>query len=78
MKASTCLFNHDVDFVSVFHFECFRRVVLLDALAIEDEAALVVAKTLSLAVCIHEFLKLSLLLYLKKDFGSVLRLDLDV
>ena len=53
--AATCLLYHDIDFVTIFHFQGLWCVVVFNALSIENEATLVIRKTLSLAVGIHEF-----------------------
>ena len=72
------MLDHDVDFVSVLHLEGLWRVVLLDALTVEDEATLIVAEALALAVGVHQLLELRLLLDLEEDLGAVLCLNLDV
>ena len=75
---STGLFNHDVDFITVLHFESVRGVLLLQSLSIKNESALVVGKTLSLAVGIHQLLQLGGPLDFEEDLGSILGLHLDV
>ena len=77
-ELSTCLFNHHIDLISVFHLERSRCIVVFDALSVENEATLVVAEALALTISIHQFLKLCGFLYLKEDFGAILRLHFDV
>ena len=72
------MFDHDVDLVTIFHLEAVWSVVVLDPLSVEYEAALVVGEALPLAVGVHEFLELGGPLDLEVDFGSILRLNLDV
>ena len=72
------LLHHDINLVTILHLECLGRIILFDSLSIKNEAALVVAQSLSLTVRIHQFLQLSLLLDLEKDFSTVLRLHFDV
>ena len=66
MGASSLL-NHDIDLVAIVHLEGFGRVVILDPLSIENEAALVAREALPLAVGIHELLELGRLLNLKEN-----------
>ena len=72
------LLNHDVDLVAVVHFQGLWGVVILDALTVENESALVVGEALSLAVSFHELLELRGPFDLEKDFGTVLSLHLYV
>ena len=72
------MLDHDIDLVAVFHFKAVRRIVVLDSLSIENEAALIICETLSLAVGIHQFLQLSGPFDLKVNFGSILSLNLDI
>ena len=72
------LLHHDVNLITILHLECLGCVILFDSLTIKNEATLVVAESLSLTVRIHQFLQLSLLLDLEKDFGTVLCLHFDV
>ena len=72
------LLDHYVDFVAVLHLERLWCVVVFDPLAVKNEAALVIRQTLALAVGVHEFLQLRLLLDLKEDFGSILCLHFNV
>ena len=78
MSCSARLLDHYVDFVAIIHLERLRGVVVLDALAIENEAALVVRKALALAIGFHELLQLSGPLDLEEYLAPVLRLDLDI
>ena len=72
------LLHHHVDLVAVVHLQRLRRVVVLDSLAIEDEPALIVGETLSLAVGFHQLLELRALFDFKEDLCPVLSFDLDV
>ena len=64
---SACLLNHDVDFVSIVHFKGLWCVVVLDALSVENKAALVVGESLALAVSFHQLLQLRGLLDLEEN-----------
>ena len=77
-SSATSLFNHDIYLITVFHLEFVRGVIVLEALTVEDEAALVARESLSLAVGVHEFLELSRALDLEEDLRAILRLHLDV
>ena len=72
------LLDHDVDFVAVVHFEGQGCVVVLDALAVEDEPALVVRQALALAVSLHQLFELGGPLDLEENLRAVLGLHLDV
>ena len=72
------LLDHDIDLVAILHLEAVRSVVVLDSLAVEDEAALVVGEALSLAVGVHELLELRGSLDFEVDLGAILSLDFDV
>ena len=75
---TSCLLHHNVDLVSILHFECVGGVVLFYPLTVKNEAALIVAQALSLAVRVHQLLQLRRLLYLEEDLSPILRLNLDV
>ena len=75
---STCLFDHHIDFVSIFHLKRGRGVRFLDSFTVEDESARVSGESLSLAVGVHELFELGCLFDFEEDFRSVLRFDLDV
>lgn len=64
---ATSLLDHDVYLVSVVHLESLWGIVVLDALAIEYEATLVVAEALALAISLHQLLQLRRLLDLEED-----------
>ena len=76
--SSSCLFNHDVNLVPVFHLKLFRSVLILDSLTVEDEAALSGLQSLPRAVGLHQLLEQSRTLDLEEDLSPILRLDLDV
>ena len=72
------LLDHDIDLVAVLHLKLVRSVILLEALTIKDEAALVGRQALSGAVRIHQLLELSGPLDLEEDLSAILCLHLDV
>ena len=78
MLSASCLFYHDIDLITIVHLKRLWRVVVLDALSIEDESALIVAEALPLAVGLHQLLELSRLLNLEEYLRSVLGLHFDV
>ena len=72
------MFDHDVNLIAVLHLEFVGRIVVLESLAVEYEAALVAGESLPRAVGVHEFLEHSRPLDLEEDLRAVLRLHLDV
>ena len=72
------LLDHHVDLVAVLHLERLRRVVLLNALAVENEATLIIRQALALAVGVHQLLELRRLFDFEEDLSPILRLHFDV
>ena len=75
---SPSLLDHDVDLIAVLHLKAVRRVIVLDSLSVEDEAALVVGETLSLAVSVHQLFQLGGPFDLEEDLSPILGFHLDV
>ena len=75
---AACLLNHNINFITVFHFESIGRVIILESFSVENEAALVAGEALPLAVCIHKFFELSGSFDLKENLGSILGLHFDI
>ena len=78
ISESTGLLDHDIDFIAILHFEAIGRVIILNSLSVEDEAALVIGEALPLAVGVHQLLQLRGPLDLEVNLGTILGLHLDV
>ena len=74
----TSLLDHHVDFITIFHFEAIWTVLVFDSFSIKNEAALVVGESLSLAVCVHQFLELGGSLDFEVDLGPILSFHFDI
>merc|ERR1719411_2602541 len=76
--ASASLLGENVDSVVVLHVKASRRVGFVDRGSVESESDLVDVKSLAVAVRVHEFFQLSILLNLELDDTSVLSAHLQV